>query len=130
MLKRAVEVKEALFLLQGNKGAQQCALTHEEWSQKETALKLLQPLYEATVEMSSEQMVTASKVVPMVKALQGWYAQKTRKLQGNNPSFAKQFCDFLLRTRNRRFDTVEDVQELCIATLLDPRLKKRRIQKP
>ena len=130
MLKRAVEVKEALFLLQGNKGAQQCALTHEEWSQTETALKLLQPLYEATVEMSSEQMVTASKVVPMVKTLQGWYAQKTRKLQGNNPSFAKQFCDFLLRTLNRRFDTVEDVQELCIATLLDPRFKKEGFKSP
>ncbi len=67
--------------------------------------------------------VTASKVIPIVKSLLGWYATEGRKLP--RPSFSHDFCDAILQSLYQRFQPVEDVKELSLATLCDPRYKKQ-----
>jgi len=50
----------------------------------------MKPLYSATVEMSSETKVTASKIIPISKALINWYASELRKHQVG--SFGHELC--------------------------------------
>ncbi len=123
MLQRAVELREAITLFQATDSGQDWSFSGEEWNTAKDAIKLLQPLYQATLEMSSEKFVTASKVIPIAKSLLGWYASEGRRTP--EPSFQHDFCNALLNSLYQRLHPVEEVEELCLATLCDPRYKKQ-----
>ena len=123
MLQRAVELREAITLFQASESGQEWSFSGEEWTTAKESIKLLQPLFQATVEMSTEKFVTASKVIPIVKSLLGWYAGEGRRLP--QPSFSHDLCNSLLQSLYQRFQAVEDVKELSLATLCDPRYKKQ-----
>ena len=126
MLERALEVRDALVLFYTDTSYEDHALSSDEWAAIRVGTKVLAPLHEATKEMSSEHFVTGSKVVPVVKNLLGWYAEEAREWQqrGNSDQGYK-LCKALLDILNRRFHAVEEVKELVVATICDPRFKKQ-----
>ena len=124
MFQRALELKDAITLYQVHSGQEQ-GLSPQNWDYIKKALRLLRPLYEATVEMSGEQYVTGSKVVPMSKTLLGWYSgEETRLQETSEGSFEHCFSRELLHALERRLGKMEDIKELAAATLLDPRFKR------
>ncbi len=124
MCQRALELQDALTLYQVTSGQEQ-ALSPQNWDYIKKAMRLLRPLYEATVEMSGEKFVTASKVIPMTKTLLGWYSGEETKLQETSEgSFEHCFSRELLHALERRLGKLEDIKELAAATILDPRFKR------
>ncbi len=122
MLERVLSLRDAVTLFLAHEKVDLPPITPEEWAHMKVAIDMLKPLYEATNEISGENYVTASTIIPMTKTLLGWYAGEARRL--TEEGFAKNFCDALLQSLNRRYRGVEDSEVLVMATLLDPRYKK------
>ena len=78
------------------------------------SISLLMPFEVATIDLSSEQYVSVSKILPIARLLQEAVAKNSSK-----PALAS--C--LEREMNSRFVKMEDNKMLAIATLLDPRFK-------
>ena len=95
-----------------------CLSTHELGVAKQ-ALETLEPLYLATVELSTEKMTSLSKIIPMVKQLHA-------KLAKDTSSLGMQLKTCL----NARFSSIEDKPLLSMATLLDPRFKEKGFSNP
>ncbi len=100
-------------------------MSTEDWSLAREAVEVFGLLHEATKEMSGEHYVTGAKVIPMVKNLMGCYAEETRRQRNQGNDLKHRLCEGLLEQLNRRFCFVEDVRELALATLTDPRFKKQ-----
>ena len=128
MLERALELREAITLFQGSDEGAQFFISGETWAVLKSATALLRPLFEATVEMSSERNTTGSKIIPLAKSLMSWYASEADRLLGD--PISHEFCQNLSRTIYNRFKMVEDVEELALATLCDPRFKKQGFRDP
>ncbi len=122
MLERVLSLRDAVTLFLSHEKVELPSITAEEWAHMKVAIDLLKPLLEATTEVSGEKYVTASKIIPMTKTLLGWYAAEARRL--TEEGFARDFCNALLQSLNRRYRGVEDSKVLVLATLLDPRYKK------
>ena len=98
-----------------------------EWEVVQCAVEILWPLYEATKEVSAEKYVTGSKVIAITKNLLGWYSTEMRRHQNNGDTTGNGYLlsKFLLDSLNKRFQCVEDVKELALSTMLDPRFKRQ-----
>ncbi|KAJ1530242.1 hypothetical protein ONE63_005165 [Megalurothrips usitatus] len=79
---------------------------------------LLKPFHEATTEMGAEKSTTASKVIPIVTMLRK--ALEIVELPPNN-DLALRIKNFVFSEFDRRFQNIEGVMPLAIATILDPR---------
>ncbi len=123
MLERCLELRDAISLLLTKPGMDKdmTPLGSAEWGMIEDAVSLLQPCFEATVELSGEKISTGSKAIPMTRVLMAHYAGGEREaLQG---SFSQQLAHELLKNLHSRFEVFEDVRILTMATLVDPRFK-------
>lgn len=81
-------------------------------------INLLKPFEDATKIICGEQYLTASKVIPIVNILKN-------KLQVYEPStnIGRHFKKMLKDQFIKRFENIEQVSLLAIATILDPRFK-------
>ncbi len=125
MLERFLKLKNAVTLFLSDAGMDK-DIGHFgscQWEVIEEAVQLLRPCYEATVELSAEKFATGSKVIPITKMLMGWYATADR--EADFGSLKKELASKILSSLNKRFNMLEDVRILCMATLLDPRFKNR-----
>ena len=75
----------------------------------------LKPFKEATTELSAEKFTTISKVLPMIQILKKTVANKT------GHTLATQLDESL----EQRFSQLENKSHLKIATMLDPRFKRK-----
>lgn len=82
-------------------------------------IDLLKPLEEATKIVCGESYVTASKTIPVINILK-------RKLEMYLPitDTAKHLRKTLMEQFAKRFENIEKMSIIAVATLLDPRFKK------
>ncbi len=85
MLERFLDLKDAVVFFQTTDSGRQFSFSQEEWAMAAAVKELLQPAYEATVELSGEHYVSGSKVIPMTKSLLAWYSNKANQLRAIDP---------------------------------------------
>lgn len=131
MLQRALELKEVIKAFTDHYSVSDSIghFSNEDWSRIAETVELLKPLYEFTVEMSSERSVTASKIIPMAKLLVRHYNTTLDALRQSvdnyeEPSFKFTLAELLATTMMNRMGGYESVTELANASLLDPRYKR------
>jgi hypothetical protein len=125
MLKRFGELKDAIVLFQTMESGRDFSFSHADWQMASDVHKLLEPAFEATVELSGEYFVSGSKLLPMTKTLLAWYANASRRYEAEDPEgFKKRFSDAIFANLYKRFGRAEKMELLALATLCDPRYKK------
>lgn len=95
-------------------------LTSAEFLIVEESLGLLAPFNEATIELSEEKNVSASKVLPMLKMLDYAIAEQMPRKQ---TAMAQYLADVVHRQLRERLNTLQTMSILMLPTLLDPRFK-------
>ncbi|XP_025422104.1 zinc finger BED domain-containing protein 1-like [Sipha flava] len=88
-------------------------------------LHLLQPFEIVTKEVSGQEYITSSKVIPLVHTLEN----KVGNLEATTEIGQKLQIE-LKKEIEKRFQKIEFIQLLSIATLIDPRFKTIHFQKP
>jgi len=69
MLTRLLEQKPAITVMCASSSGPRVSLSSSEWCNVSELIQILKPLEEATRELSTEQMVSCSKVIPLFNAL-------------------------------------------------------------
>ncbi|XP_051953602.1 zinc finger BED domain-containing protein 4-like [Xyrauchen texanus] len=120
MLQRLYEQREPVAAALANLNSDTAPLTSLEYDIIQQSLTLLQPFKLATTEMSEEQRVSASKLIPLYRMLQHKLAQK----KGNaTQESTVQLGSHLQEGLHSRCGGYETFRALALATLLDPRFK-------
>lgn len=115
MLDRLYEQQQAVVTVLCLLGKNTLCFSKEEWSHISQAIEALKPFEEATREMSGEQYLTISKVIPLVCLLQK--AATSAGQKGNT------LASLLAMQCKRRFQNIEHNHTLAASTFLDPRFK-------
>ncbi|CAI6373453.1 unnamed protein product [Macrosiphum euphorbiae] len=122
MMERLLLVKEPLMLVSMSLPRCPNMPSNEQWQTINDFVLLLKPFESLTIQLSSEQRPTLSKVIPLLRGLLLSVNNKVPvTLTGN---FLKKK---LLEQTTKRFDDIEEMypsQFYAKATLLDPRFKK------
>jgi hypothetical protein len=124
MLQRFIEQKEAIALFQTMDSGKNFTFSQDEWQLAVDVTKLLQPAFDATVEMSGELYVSGSKVIPLAKSLISLYAATGRRDERGDPSVRTALAGSMISSLNHHMGRAENVKCLALATLCDPRYKK------
>ena len=130
MLKTFFELKKAVCLFSGTPEGEDFTFPKAEWDIIEHALEVLEPLYLVTVEMSGEKYVSGSKVIPLTKILLGGYVRMLAKYGSQLQEFRYTFAQAVHRGLLHHLSPVEQVDQLGLATLCDPRFKKIAFRDP
>ncbi|XP_028307237.1 zinc finger BED domain-containing protein 1-like [Gouania willdenowi] len=114
MLKKLSDQQQAVVTALCLSGKSALCLTEEEWSTISQTIKALKPFDEATQEVLGEQLVTVSKVLPLV-----WLLQKATTSAGLHNRLAS-----MLATQcKQHFQNLEHNFTIEASTILDPRFK-------
>lgn len=121
MLEQFVYLQEALRITFANWSALNIQqLTEREWFIAEELCNLLRPLHEATQEMSGEEYLTASKIIPvsfgLIKVTQIFVNEKAKHCT----VVAKK----LVKELKERFFNLEHSLTIATCSFLDPRFKQ------
>ncbi|XP_061378315.1 zinc finger BED domain-containing protein 4-like [Danaus plexippus] len=121
MLQRLLEIKQPLSvaLVELSSNTTPVKLSGAEWSIISDCTIVLKPLVRITEELSAEQYLTMSKIVPLVRGLQN----KLRILPIMTP-IGTELKAHLLDVITRRLSGLEGTKLVAKATFLDPRFKK------
>ncbi|XP_054635140.1 zinc finger BED domain-containing protein 4-like isoform X1 [Dunckerocampus dactyliophorus] len=95
--------------------------TSEDYQAMHQCLDVLKPFHQATVELSEEKQVSASKVIPLVKMLKHYISSRCGHI--THPLGMK-LATNLKNNLIEKFAMLEKVTALSMATLLDPRFKE------
>ncbi len=114
MFKRIIEQQEAVTTTLCLQGKNELCLSLVDIEEIKHAVKVLQPFETATTEMSAENYVSISKIIPIARSLQ--------QLTGNDASHGVN--KELVAQMRQRFVNMEGNVSLAKSTLLDPRFKK------
>ena len=125
MLKRFIELRRIVNDIVNRHPTAPPMLNASEIEDITEICEILQPLEAATSEISGENYLTTSLVIPLVSIMH-------RKIQNLNPEkqIGKKLLKELFMEFSRRFGAVEHVHLLAMATLLDPRFKKIYFKSP
>ena len=134
MLQRLLEQKAAITVMCSLSGGPRASLSVSEWSILEELVQILKPLEEATRELSAEQTVSASKVIPLLNAilheLQKNVVDDETQIPESQDSSASTSEDCqhvisgLIQSIETRWIDYENDDIYSISTLLDPRFKE------
>ncbi|XP_026195984.1 uncharacterized protein LOC113148494 [Anabas testudineus] len=120
MLQHLVELREPVGAVLAGLQHDIPMITSEEFNIVGGCLSLPSPFYDATVELSAEENVSASKVVPLMTMLE-------QNLQGEMAkpahAVALEMGDQLIRQLQEKLYTLQSMSIMSLATLLDPRFK-------
>ncbi|KAK7910500.1 hypothetical protein WMY93_015184 [Mugilogobius chulae] len=120
MLQRLVELREPVGAALAGLQHDVSMLTSDEFSIVGGCLSLLSPFFEATVELSAEENVSVSKVVPLMKMLEQNLQEEM--VRPASP-VALEVGDQLIRQLREKLHTLQSMSIVSLATLLDPRFK-------
>ncbi|CAM4530187.1 unnamed protein product [Leuciscus chuanchicus] len=121
MLERLYQLREPVGAALASLKTDITPPTALEYEAVRDALDVLGPFRQATVELSGEKRVSASKVIPLMKMLNH---AVTSKLEGLNSNLTKQLGDSLVRRVREQAVNLESISVMTMPTLLDPRFKK------
>jgi len=116
MIERLIEQHEAATTTLCLLDKSSLCLSTEELGVMKSAVTLLKPFEAATREMSADQYLTISKLIPFARSLQQLTTGASSSVTKLGDGLCSQMC--------RRFHNIEANQLLAASTLLDPRLKK------
>ncbi|XP_034529155.1 zinc finger BED domain-containing protein 1-like [Notolabrus celidotus] len=120
MLQRLVELREPVGAALAGLQHDLAFFTSDEFNIVTGCLALLSPFYDATVELSAEENVSASKIVPLLKMLEQMLQEEVIKPA---PAVVVQMGEQLIRLLRERLYTLQSMSIMSLATLLDPRFK-------
>ncbi|XP_059096833.1 zinc finger BED domain-containing protein 4-like [Tigriopus californicus] len=123
MMERLVELRGAVaeLLTELGMSTKVGVVDSNTWQVLGEAVEVLQPLFEGTLELSGEKLTTGSKAIPLTTMLMFRY---DHLIEESDPGSIKcQLAKAIRGNPKRRFGALEDITELAIATLLDPRFK-------
>ncbi|XP_038133603.1 E3 SUMO-protein ligase ZBED1-like, partial [Cyprinodon tularosa] len=120
MLQRLMELREPVGATLAGLQTDIPILTSEEFRIVRGCLSLLNPFYYATVELSAEETVSASKVIPLLKMLEQSLQEEMAKPA---PPASHEVGDHLIRQLREKLQMLQSMSILALATLLDPRFK-------
>uniref|UniRef100_A0A669B7A9 HAT C-terminal dimerisation domain-containing protein n=1 Tax=Oreochromis niloticus TaxID=8128 RepID=A0A669B7A9_ORENI len=120
MLQRLYEEREPVSAALVSMRTDLAPVTAEEYHSVKECLEVLSPFYTATTELSGEQRVSGSKVIPLVCMLRYAIAKKQPQVLDDK---ARQLCMNLTRMLGECSSHLETMSVMTIATLLDPRFK-------
>ncbi|XP_076137405.1 E3 SUMO-protein ligase ZBED1-like [Alosa pseudoharengus] len=121
MLERLYDLREPVGAALASLRTDVSPPTSLEYETMKDALDLLAPFHQATVELSAEKRVSASKVIPLMKMLNHTIVRKSEGLTSN---MARQLADNLVRRVREHALQMESISVMTMPTLLDPRFKK------
>ena len=146
MLQRLLEQKPAITVMCASSTGPRVSLSASEWRMMKELVEILKPLEEATRELSTEQRVSCSKVIPLLNALlfelrknvvdddENHETQvpnddetQVPESQGSsvpNSEESQQVVTGLIASIERRWLNYEDDKIYSICSLLDPRFKE------
>lgn len=96
-------------------------ITGEEWELIRDLVVILQPLEEATTQISAQTYMTASMALIISDGLTGSYEDMLATK--NKGTMAANIIEAILKELGSRFRDLENSKSLCLATFLDPRFK-------
>lgn len=118
MLDRFIELADKIspILLQSPSAPPMLSATELQTAKE--FVELLKAFEDATQIISGETYLTASKAIPIVNTIKN-------KLSTSNPNtdVGKHFKQELMKQFLKRFDTIEKITSLAVATICDPRFK-------
>lgn len=95
-------------------------LTSAEFAVVEECLGVLSPFNEATVELSTEKKVSASKIIPLMKMLDYTIGEQ---IPQKKTTMAKELAEHLFRQVREKLNQFQMMSIFTLPTLLDPRFK-------
>ncbi|KAL2087596.1 hypothetical protein ACEWY4_016424 [Coilia grayii] len=95
-------------------------LTSAEFAVVEECLGVLSPFNEATVELSTEKKVSASKIIPLMKMLDYTIGEQ---IPQKKTTMAKELAEHLFRQVREKLNQFQIMSIFTLPTLLDPRFK-------
>ena len=93
----------------------------EDWELAKGMVDALEPLYNITVQMSSETHTTVSKVLPLTNSLKKIYSSK----DDDDLPLVADFKEAIYESLCRRFSWLETRVVTAVSCLVDPRFKDR-----
>ncbi|XP_068179073.1 E3 SUMO-protein ligase ZBED1-like [Antennarius striatus] len=126
MLQRLYELREPVGAALASLKTDILPLTASEYDTVKDVLYVLAPLQQATVEVSAEKRVSASKVIPMMKMLHHTITSRVQAMMTS--TLSRELRDNLLRRLREHTYCLESAGALTMPTLLDPRFKKLGFQ--
>ncbi|KAK3888618.1 hypothetical protein Pcinc_007344 [Petrolisthes cinctipes] len=123
MLKRVLDLREAIISTLALLNAPIELLYPHEWDIVKEACTVLEPFEQVTVEISGEQYVTASKMIILCRGLQiaTTHHQTSGAISTENIT---EMVQVLSASMEKRFHRMEFNNVLAEASVLDPRYKK------
>lgn len=118
MLSRLVELKDAVSLEMATSETSVSCLSPSEWNVAASLVQVLQPIVDATADMSGQKYGTISSVVPFL-----YGTEQILKGHCDIENEAGLFARNLLKSLKTRFPLFMEQKELMLATLCDPRFK-------
>ncbi|XP_037646582.1 zinc finger BED domain-containing protein 4-like [Sebastes umbrosus] len=120
MLHRLVDLREPVGAALAGLQTDIPSLTSEEYNTVSGCLSLLSSFNDAGVELSAEEKVSGSKVVPLLKMLEQMLQED---ITNTTAAVAREMGDHLIRQLRERLHTFQSMSIMSLATLLDPRFK-------
>ncbi|XP_032421790.1 zinc finger BED domain-containing protein 1-like [Xiphophorus hellerii] len=120
MLQRLVELREPVGAALAGLHTDIPFFTASEFDIVVACLSLLSPFYDATTELSAEEHVSASKVIPLLKMIEKALQEEDTK---SAPAVAVEIGEQLIRQLREKLHMLQSMSILSLATLLDPRFK-------
>ncbi|XP_035993649.1 zinc finger BED domain-containing protein 4-like [Fundulus heteroclitus] len=120
MLQRLVELREPVGATLAGLHTDIPFFTASEFDIVVACLSLLSPFYDATTELSAEEHVSASKVIPLLKMIEKALQEEDTK---SAPAVAVEIGEQLIRQLREKLHMLQSMSILSLATLLDPRFK-------
>ena len=135
ILQRLLEQKATMTVKCSSTGGPQASLSVSEWSMLEELVQILKPLEEATKELSVEQTVSSSKVIPLLNAILHELQKhvvdddetQVPESQDSSASMSEdcqQVISGLINSIETRWINYENDEIYSVSTLMDPRFKE------
>ncbi|KAG0427314.1 hypothetical protein HPB47_025619 [Ixodes persulcatus] len=118
MLSRLVQLKDAVSLEMATSETSVSCLSASEWSVAESLVQVLQPVADATADLSGQRYGTPSSVVPFL-----YGTEEILKRHSTIENEAAVFAKNLLKSCKSRFPLFMEQEELMLATRCDSRFK-------
>ncbi|KAG7514277.1 zinc finger BED domain-containing protein 4-like isoform X2 [Solea senegalensis] len=122
MPQRLVELREPVGVALAGLQHDTPMITSDEFNVIGGCLSLPSPFYDATVELSAEENVSASKLVPLMKMLEQNLQEEIAN-PARKPAVALEMGDQLIRQLREKLYILQSMSIMSLATLLDPRFK-------
>lgn len=120
MLRRFIELEEAIKHSMALLTLDIETLTPEEWETCKELCIILEPCEEVTKEMSGEKYMTASQIIPITRGLKSTIKKISEKVR---KPVIKEIAIKLLEGISIRYANLEQSKTISLCTLLDPRYK-------